>query len=178
MINMIYILFLGCWRRWFGGGFDALGDNRFLQHVIGFLCCASVLYLNHYLPFQSLCVALCLQGLFWARSHGCCFDLGRQIPSDESRYEQLWYWKYLKKYIPNVALYGFGCDYIVMLIRYTGPAVLISLILMKPSFAFAGIVLTNIYAVCWYLYDWGYIKKPTEWAEILVGFSTAILLLV
>ena len=176
MIQIVYALFMAVWRRWFGGGFQKLGDNRFLQHIIGFTGASLILWYNGYHWAQVIMAAAVLQGLFWARSHGCCFDYGHGQPPDVSRYEQLWYWKYVKKIIPESEWYSFSGDYILMTVRYTLPAILIALVLLNPTFSVAGVVLSGVYAFTWKLYDWGLIEAPTDKAEYLAGFMTGLLL--
>ncbi|MBQ9737926.1 MAG: hypothetical protein IJV75_00215 [Alphaproteobacteria bacterium] len=175
MLSVLYACFEGVWRRWFGGGLDFLPNNRFFQHLIGF----SVTFLMlHYLKYNIICnilACLALQGLYWARSHGCCFDFGHGSV-DEKRYEQLWYWKYLKKYIPENMLHGYACDFLLMNIRYTLPAILMGIILFNIPIMFAGLVLSGVYALCWACYDLGWTKNPTENAEMLGGFLTGLLL--
>jgi hypothetical protein len=175
MIHIIYPIFLGIWRRWFGGGLNFLPDNRFLQHVIGFLACSFVLWVLGYSPIQVIACGCVLQGLFWARSHGCCFDFGHGTVV-VNRYEQLWYWKYIKKYIPENMLYGYACDFFLMNIRYTLPSIVISLILLNPAFVFAGMVVAGVYALMWACYDLGWTKDPTEHAEFLSGVLVGFLL--
>ena len=150
--------------------------NRFLQHVCGFLGCFGILFYNGLNIWLCLLSALVLQGLYWARSHGCCFDFGHDIDPDLKRYDQLWYWKYVKKIIPESEWYTFTGDYILMTVRYTIPALLLMITTWAYPIAFAGIVLSSIYALMWKFYDWGYTKAPTATAEIISGFTTGILL--
>ena len=176
MISLVYSIILSCWRRWFGGGFPKLPDNRFLQHLIGFLMAFCSLYFTGHHWIQCILAGLCLQGLYWARSHGCCFDFGHGQPPDVSRYEQLWYWKYIKKIIPEKEWYSFTGDYILMVARYTLPSILIAIILLSIPFIFSGIVVGSVYALMWYYKDWNIVDKPTELAEYIIGFTTGLLL--
>lgn len=175
MIQLNYAIFMAVWRRWFGGGFDRLGDNRFLQHLIGGGVACFVLWYNGYHWIQVVLAALVLQGLFWARSHGCCFDYGHG-KVDESRYNQLWYWKYLKKMMPKSLWYTFYGDFFLMLIRYSLPAFVLAIILVSPLCLMMGICVASVYALCWIGYDFGWTKRPTEIAEYLAGFMAALLL--
>lgn len=179
MVNFIYALFLGVWRRCFGcSGWDLpIIKHRVVQHIIGFVACFGVLCFNEKTLIQCLFASILLQGLFWARSHGCCFDFGHGVV-DVKRYEQLWYWKYLKKQIPENMLYTYSCDFILMNLRYTLPAVLIGLVLGNALFLFAGLITTGIYALMWCCYDVWWTKKPTEWAEFLSGIVVGFLLTV
>ena len=174
-MTLLYSCFLAIWRRWFGGGFDKLPDNRFLQHVIGFCGACLFLWTQSYSLEQILLASFILQGLFWARSHGCCFDYGHGTV-DIKRYEQLWYWRYVKKYIPENMLYGYACDFLLMSIRYTIPAILLSIVLISVSVLFAGLAVTGVYALLWVCYDLGLTRKPTEMAEYLSGFIVGVLL--
>ena len=82
-MSLIYALFCGCWRRWFGGGFDRLPNNRFLQHIIGFTGACVALWFCGYNWIQIVLAGLVLQGLFWAPGHGAAFDLSRGGKPDE-----------------------------------------------------------------------------------------------
>ena len=181
MLNLLYSFFEGFWRRWFGGLFgdskyEKILNNRFLQHVVGFSACTGILYYNGLNIWLCLLSALVLQGLYWARSHGCCFDYGHGQPPDIKRYEQLGYWKYVKKFIPENEWYTFTGDYILMTVRYTLPSLIFALTSLRPTCVVMGIVLSTIYAFCWKLYDFGYTKHPTATAEIISGFTTGLLI--
>lgn len=181
MINLLYATFLGFWRRWFGGLFDEskyakILNNRFLQHVVGFAACFSLFFFQGTHWLQSIIIASILQGLYWARSHGCCFDYGHGQPPDIKRYEQLWYWKYVKKIIPESEWYTFTGDYILMTVRYTIPSILLAIASWSYPVLFAGIVLSSVYALMWKLYDWKYTTHPTAIAEVISGFTTGLLL--
>lgn len=175
MIQILYGCLLGVWRRWFGGGFDKFCDNRFLQHCVGFMLAFVFLPTTGCNMYQAIIGALILQGLFWARSHGCCFDLGHGTV-DESRYNQLWYWKYVKKFIPESMWYSKSCDFILLTIRYTLPAILLSLVLLSPQLLVAGFVVAGTYSFMWNMYDFGVTKNPTEISEYLSGFFIGLLL--
>lgn len=175
---ILFGLYEGFWRRWFGGGFDFLWDNRFFQHCVNFLVCSIALYLKSVVWWRILLGCLVFQGLYWARQHGELFDFGHSQPPDTKRYDNFWWWKYLKKILPEDELYTFKCDFICMLIRYTIPAILMSVILLNGWFLFAGLGVTLSYAVCWNLFDRGKTNRPTEIAEFLAGFVSCILLLI
>lgn len=175
MISFLYGTFLGCWRRWFGGGLDFLGDNRALQHIVGFVVACTIFWYNGYNCLQVLLASSILQGLFWAKSHGACYDFGHGSV-DVKRYEDLWYWKYLKVIIPERLYYTYSCDFILMLIRYTIPAILLACVLVNSSLLLLGLCVSCVYAVCWSLYDLEIVKHPTELAEFLAGFYVGILL--
>ena len=176
--NLVYPFLESFWRRWFGGLFDnkKILSNRFLQHVVGFIMCAIALYLNDYSYIQIILASVVLQALYWARSHGCCFDFGHDVNPDLKRYDQLWYWKYVKKIIPESEWYTFTGDYILMAVRYTIPAIIMSLIMLHPPVAFMGLLLTTGYALMWKFYDWGMVKHPTEIAEYIGGFVTGLMI--
>ncbi len=175
IIMILYALFESIWRRWFGGGFDKLGDNRFFQHMMGFIATGLALWFGEYHWIQVVLSALVLQGLFWARSHGCCFDFGHGTP-DEDRYNQLWYWKYIRQIIPQNMWYGFAADFCLMFVRYSLPAIVLAIILMSPSCLLLGVCLVFVYTLCWIGYDFGLTKRPTELAEYGAGLTTGMLL--
>ena len=178
MITFIFGIFEGLWRRWFGGYFNGVKilENRFLQHVVGFTACFSLFFFQGTNWFQAILTATVLQALYWARSHGCCFDFGHDKNPDLKRYDQLWYWKYVKKIIPEDEWYTFTGDYILMAVRYTIPSILLMITTWSFPILFAGIVLSTLYALMWKFYDWGYTKAPTATAELITGFTTGILL--
>ena len=177
MVALICGIFCGIWRRCFGssGWHIKILEIRAVQHAIGFLGIACFL-ITKYSLWQALIVAGVMQGIFWSRSHGCCFDFGHGTP-DPKRYDEMWYWKYLKKYIPEGQWYGFNCDYYLMNIRYSIPSVLVGLLLFSVPAMFMGFALAGMYALCWIAYDFGWIKNPTSTAEYLGGFITGLLLM-
>lgn len=176
MLQLIYPVFLGAWRRWFGGGLPKLPDNRLLEHVIGFIGFVSVMLLEHVNIWIALICGAIFQGLFWARGHGAFFDFGHG-EVDESRYEEVWYWKYVKEYIPEDMLYTYPCDYLLMTIRYTLPAIPLAILLLNPLMLMAGIVTAGVYALCWTFYDLKLTKVPTEIAEVVTGVIIGLMLL-
>lgn len=175
MIQLLYCIFLGFWRRLFGGGFKyPVIKYRLVQHIIGFLAAVGICWYNGYHWIQCLLFAGVLQGLYWARSHGCCFDFGRGQPPDIKRYDQLWYWKYVRKLIPEKEWYGEQCDFILMAVRYTLPAILCGAILLNVPMIFMGVVLSCVYALMWDMHDWWGLKGPTSTSEYIVGFTTGL----
>lgn len=176
MVNLLYCFMSGVWRRWFGGGFDFLGSNRFIQHIVGFTMTFIMLHFNDYNIICNILTCSAMQGLFWARSHGFCFDYGHSKEPDVSRYEKIWWWKYVAKYIPDNMKYGYACDFVCMNVRYTLHSILIGFIALNPAFVFAGMVVAGIYALMWACYDLGWTKDPTEHAEFLSGILVGFLL--
>lgn len=177
LVNLLYCFMNGVWRRWFGGGLDGLFiDNRFVQHLIGFCMTSGILVYNGYNLYHTFVIAGFMQGLFWARSHGFCFDYGHSKEPDVSRYEKIWWWKYVEKHVPDNMKYGYACDFVCMNARYTLPAILIGFIALNPAFMFAGMVVAGVYALMWACYDLGWTKDPTEWAEFLSGVLVGFLL--
>lgn len=173
----ICAIFEAIWRRCFGcsGWHIKILEIRAVQHVIGFLGIFACLS-TKYTLWQALIAAGLMQGIFWARSHGCCYDFGHGEP-DTKRYEQLWYWKYLKKYIPEKQWYGFNCDYYLMNVRYTLPSLFVGAVLFSIPALFMGFALAGMYALCWIACDFGWTKSPTSMAEYLGGFITGLLLM-
>ena len=176
IIGLCYSIFCGVWRRAFGCSCwnIPLLRNRLVLHLIGFIAAFGICLYNGYHWIQCLLFGSALQGLYWARSHGCCFDFGHGQPPDVKRYEQLWYWKYVKKIIPESQWYGFSGDYILMTVRYTLPAMLCALCLLCVPLNFMGLTLSCIYAFMWIMYDWWGFQKPTEYAELVAGFTTGL----
>ena len=181
MTTILYGLFLGFWRRWFGGGLDRLPDNRFVQHIIGFTACFLVLWYKGSGWVLSLICAVVLQGLYWAPSHGPAFDLSRGGQPDEKmieRYKKVFWNKWCEFLVPKSSWYGFGYDFLWLMFRYELPALLISALIFNLTFAFAGYTTAIIYAVCWALFDKNKLKhlSGTELAEYISGFLTGVLL--
>jgi hypothetical protein len=177
--NLLYPYTLSIWRRCFGcSGWDLIIlKNRFIQHCIGFINLFHIQMINGVDIVANALSCLVFQGLFWARSHGCCFDYGHGTV-DLTRYDQLWYWKYIKKIIPQSEWYTFTGDYILMCVRYTLPAILMSIILLEPSVSMMGLVLSSVYAMCWKLYDWKLMTEPTDKAEWITGFLIGMFFIV
>lgn len=177
-MRCLYSLLLAVWRRIFGGAAENIKflNNRFVQHVLGFTLCLLFLLYSDYGIYRSLIAALIFQGLFWARGHGEFFDYGHSPKPDVSRYESVWWWKYVKKYIPEKMLYSYACDFICMNVRYTLPAFLLSVVLLSIPTAFMGLALCGTYALLWAYHDLGLTNTPTKIAEILSGFLVGMLL--
>ena len=176
--SILYGLFLGFWRRWFGGGLDVLPDNRFIQHIIGFTACFLFLWYTGSGWVLSLICAVVLQGLYWARAVGMYQDIGNGGEPDEKmlkRYNEMWYNKFLDKWFKKHK-YTDLYDFIGLTIRYTIPSILIAFILFNFSFIWAGFLVSSTYALMWKFHNYGYLKNPTEWAEWIAGFITGFLL--
>lgn len=183
MIQFIYAIFSGCWRRWFGGYNigcdkyeDAFFNKRWFRYIIGLLITGLFLLYKKCNYFQIIGADCILYFLYWAKAHGEFYDFGHNNPPDISRYEKFWWWKYVKKIIPTEHLYQWHCDFICMAIRYTLPALLLCAILLQFPIMFAGILVACGYALMWVLFDWKKIDNPTEWAELIAGFITGLLL--
>lgn len=179
---LLYPMFLSCWRRWFGGGFDFLSQNRFIQHCVGFIVGSCLLWLYGYSIIQVLLTMLILQGFYWAVGHGPAFDMSRQGYPDETmlkRYKRYFWNEWCEFLVPKKYWYGFGYDFFWMLFRYSIPAVLMSLVLWQPYIMFSGIITSFIYAICWGIHDNIGLKKigPTGLAEFITGFVTGLLLM-
>lgn len=179
LLKFLYPVFESLWRRWFGSDTDIpIFNSRVVQHIVGFCATFSILWYIGTSWWQNLLACAILQGLFWAKAHGEIFDFGHSQPPDTSRYDDYWYWKYLKEIMPEEYWYGFECDYVMMTIRYSLPAFLLALVLLSPLVLVAGLLVSSAYAVCWFFYDWGLTKKPTEIAEcvagLLVGLTIAL----
>ncbi len=178
MLSLLFGCWMAVWRRAFGS--DGFGlpvlKIRAVQHIIGFLGACIALWVCEYNWLQIVTCSAVLQGLFWARGHGEFFDYGHSKKPDVSRYESVWWWKYVKKYVPDEILYGYSCDFVCMNIRYTLPAVIMGLILLNIPVMFAGLVLSGVYALMWAYCDLLWIEVPTKIAEFISGFLVGILL--
>ena len=176
-MTLLYDLFEAIWRRCFGNdgwGIPVL-RNRSIQHIIGFLGASITLWVCGYHWIQIIACAGVLQGLYWAKSHGICFDYGKG-EVDLNRYEKMLSWRLIRKYIPEKYWYEYASDFILMATRYTLPAILMAVILLKPQIALLGLIVGGTYAFFWALYDVGLTKRPTELAECVVGFLTGLFL--
>ena len=182
LVRLTYPIFLGIWRRWFGGGLDFLPDNRALKHIVGFCVGSVVLWLYGYTIIQVLLAMITLQAFYWAVGHGCAFDMSRDGYPDKEmikRYKKYFWNKWCEFLVPKKFWYWFGYDFLWMMFRYGIPAGIISLILWQPYIAFGGITTSLTYAFCWSLSDRGKLGKwfgATGLAEIITGFITGLLL--
>ena len=182
MIALLTGVFMSFWRRMFGsdGWNKPVIKNRFVQHVIGFVCVVIALIVSDYHWAQASCAALVLQFLFWAPSHGPAFDMSRDGSPDKKMLERYdnYFWNSLCEFlVPKTEWYNFGYDFLWMLFRYGLPSAVVSIILLSPYFAFSGVLTAFVYAICWSLKDIGIIKKsPTAVAEWIVGFIVGFLI--
>lgn len=185
---MILAILTGCfeavWRRMFGsdGWNKPIIQNRFIQHIIGFVGVSGALWISGYHWAQAVVVALALQGLYWAPGHGPAFDMSRDgLPDDEmkERYQKYFWDKWVKFLVPAGGWYGFGYDFLWMFFRYELPALLVAIALGSAYFGFAGLLVALVYAVFWSLKDCGKIKNSsTAVAEWVAGFITGFLLII
>ena len=184
IIQIIYSVFLGAWRRAFGcdGWGLPILKNRFFLHLIGFCVTFPTLMFYGYSWIHSLLATVCLFGLYWAIGHGPAFDMSRGGEPDKEmikRYKKYFWNNWCEYIVPIKYWYGFGYDFLWMFFRYELPALLIGLILSNTYICFAGLTTSLIYAICWGMKDNGVLKKigPTELAEIVAGVVTGFLLL-
>lgn len=179
MLSLLFVLFESAWRRCFGSnGWDIpVLKIRAIQHIIGFIITSLALWICDYNWFQIVACSSVLQFLYWAKGHGMCFDYGHG-EVDLNRYERMLSWRLIRKYIPEKYWYEYSADFILMTTRYTLPAVLMSVILLKPHLCLLGVIVAGVYAFFWALYDVGLTKKPTEISEWIAGFITGFLLVV
>jgi hypothetical protein len=176
MIQLLYACFLSVWRRCFGcSGWELpIIKHRVIQHIIGALACFGICLYNDYHWIQAILCSVVLQGLYWARAHGEFFDYGHSNPVNVARYEKEWWWKFVKKIMPESVYYSFTCDFICMTVRYTLPAILCGLVLFNIPVMFMGLVLSCVYALMWKFHDWYGLKNPTNISEWIVGFITGL----
>ncbi len=179
MLSLLFGLFESAFRRCFGSdgwGLPVL-KIRAIQHIIGFLGASIALWVYGYHWIQIIACAGVLQGLYWAKAHGCAFDYSHGVQTPE-RYEKMLSWRLIRKFIPEKYWYEYASDFILMNARYTLPAILMAVVLLKPQIAFLGLIVSGVYAFFWALYDVGLTKRPTELAEWVVGFLTGIFLVI
>lgn len=177
MLSLLYACFMSAWRRCFGsdGWNIPILKIRAVQHAIGFIITSLALWWCDYNWVQIVACSSVLQFLYWAKGHGMCFDYGHGAV-DKDRYEKMLSWRLIRKYIPEKMWYGYQADFLLMTTRYTLPAILMSCILLKPHICLLGLIVGGVYAFFWALFDLGLTKRPTEWAEWVVGFLTGFLL--
>ena len=180
IIRILYSLYLGFFRRWFGGGFDKLWDNRAFQNCLNVIVTSIVLYLTGKNIYVAILGGLALQFLYFCSAHGPAFDVARDYPPSEEkikRYKKYFWNKWCEFLVPKQSWYRFGYDFLWMFFRYELPSILISILLWNIWFSFAGLAVTLIYSICWSFYDRGKTNHPTARAEVFVGFITGLLLL-
>ena len=178
MLGLIYGAWESFWRRMFGcNGWDKrVIKYRVVQHILNVLITMLFLWIADYSFWQNvLCVAV-FEGLFWSRAHGAVYDVGHG-KVDETRYDDIWYWKYCKKFIPQKLWFTASCDFFLLTVRYSIPAVLCGIILFSFAPMFMGLIVATVYSLCWSAYDWELTDRPTEIAEWIVGFTSGLLLL-
>jgi len=174
MIKIIYSLFEGVWRSCFGNdGWDLpILKYRFVQHIIGFAVTLCFLLYMGYHWVQTCLFGVVLQGLMWSRSHGDYFSIFSTAP-DEGRIK--WIDWVLKKIYGKGGYYNFKGNFTGMLLRYTAPAILLSIIILDPYLWLCGPVVPVVYTVCWWLYDRGVYKIPAyHVAEAIMGFEVGL----
>lgn len=171
---MLMGLFEGAWRSCFGcdGWGLPILKYRFVQHIIGFVVVFVALRLSDYSYLQCSAFSVVLQALFWSRSHGDYFSIFSTAP-DEGRIK--WIDWTLKKLYGEGGYYNFKGNFTGMLLRYTAPAILLSVIIFSPFFWACGLLVPVVYTVCWWLYDKGAYKVPAyHVAEAVAGFEVGL----
>lgn len=174
LIGFLYAIYESAWRRWKGKG----SDDKWYNHKL------VKMFLNLFITFGLLCyikkgwlipliATLVYQFLYLTRNHGAFMDFGHG-PTDDKRYDEWWWIKYVKKIVPEKLWYGYCFDFICMSLRYGLPGILLAFILGSPVVGFMGFIHALVYAFCWKLNDWEIIKYPTSKAEWVVGFTCGL----
>lgn len=177
IISFLFALFLAGWRRLFGSDVGWIIGNRAFQHILAGVCVGLYLMFVKIESAMSAVVAvILLQAWFWGKGHGELFDMGHSVNPDKKRYNRYLYTSVVKRFLAREHWYSYTFDWLMMIIRYSLPAIAISFILGDSSFCLAGFAVACSYAVCWNLYDCDAIESPTEKAELLAGFCVGILL--
>ena len=187
LLAMLYGVWWGFLRRWFGGclGNYPLLKNRGIQTAVMILSMLLVMCKFESWQDAFICVSLSLylQFQFWSRGHGACFDIGRGKPEESTikRYNERWYHKPIdwlfKINGADEYKYGFLYDFLYMTMRYSCPMIILGFI--SKWFLFIGLIVSCVYAFNWTLYEkenWifnklpSFCKIPTQLSEIIVGF--------
>lgn len=183
IIQILYSIFLGAWRRAFGcdGWGLPILKNRFALHVIGFLGTFLALFFCGNGWIKSCIAGGVLLGWYFSVGHGPAFDMSRDGYPDSKllkRYKKYFWNSWCEYIVPISGWYGFGYDFLWMLFRYELPSIVLAIILSNPYVAFAGFGATLAYAICWGMKDNNLLKKiyPTQLAEIITGVITGFLL--
>lgn len=177
VVSILFALFLAGWRRLFGSDVGGILGNRAFQHIIAGVCVGLYLiFFKNESAISTIVAVILLQAWFWGKGHGELFDMGHSVKPDVSRYNRYWYTSFVKRFLAREHWYSYTFDWLMMIIRYSIPAIVISLILCGSSFCLAGFAVACSYAICWNLYDCDALKSPTEKAELLAGFCVGLLL--
>lgn len=174
MIKLLFGFWMMLWRSCFGcDGWDIpILKYRFVQHVIGFVATYLFVRYMNYSVLQACLFGVVLQGLMWSRSHGDYFSIFSTAP-DEGRIK--WIDWVLKKIYGVGGYYNFKGNFTGMLLRYTAPAILLSIIVLNPILWMCGLIVPIIYTVCWWLYDKGVYKIPAyHVAEAIMGLEVGL----
>lgn len=173
-MRFLFAIFEGIWRRIFGS--DII--PRVILHIINILASGFVLWWYDKSWWQIVPATLILEFLYWSRAVGMYQDIGNGGYPDEKmlkRYNAMWYNRFLDKWFSKYK-YSDLYDFVGLTIRYSLPAIIISIILCSYVFWLSGVFVACIYAFFWKLYNYKYIDNPTEWAECFSGFITGMLL--
>lgn len=207
----------GIWRRWFGGwleeDFKTSGPkwlvkvlhSRGTQTAFNLLFLTGLFMCNPFWTVTPLCswiislgvpsitiaitMACIFQFMFWSKSHGAAFDLGRDekpTPETIERYHK-YVWAILPdKIIPEEHWYGFLYDFVWMFARYTYGAMFMLPFMWTFDILWLGLMVASIYALCWTINDrdnwlfkyfpYNMVSSGTNLAEIVCGFVTGYFL--
>ena len=170
MKHILMSLFEGAWRSCFGcDGWELpILKYRFVQHIINFVVVALFLKCADYTLLQSCLFGVVLQGLFYSRSHGDYFSIFSTAP-DEGRIK--WIDWVLRKIYGEGNYYNFKGNFTGMLLRYTAPAILLSIIIHSWWFWLCGPIVPVIYTICWLVCK----KLPAyHVAEAIMGLEVGL----
>ena len=178
---ILFAIWEAFWRRMFGsdGWNIPIIKNRAIQHGMNCGVVVFVLFLLQYSFWQIILATAVFEGCYWSWGHGAAFDIGHGGQPDEktiNRYKERFWNKWCEKLLPESLWYTRKYDALWMFFRYEIPAVVVSLLLLNAWFLLAGFTTTAVYWICWWLYDIGKLKSPTDKAEWIVGFTTGLFL--
>lgn len=180
-MRLLYTLFFGLWRDAFGknGYYLPVLENRFVQHVLGFLATFSLCLLTKKIDwYWAIWIAVWVQ-IYWAIGHGFAYDLSTHGEPDEEmlkRYKKAVGYKFVCKIFDKKDWYGMCFDFILLSIRYTWPLLAI-VYWFGPVLLTLGLVVASLYLIYRYC---PYVRSKRLldveiWAGMAVGLFIAFL---
>lgn len=177
LFGILFTIFESGFRRLFGSSCSIpVVGSRACQHIVN--CCVIGCFLYFIKEFHWIsCLLITADIQFWliTRKHGVFFDIGAGGQPDEKtlkRYNSMLATRILNKIFPNDK-YSAIYDYVGMVLRYTAPLIPL-MFFFNPLIFTMGILIGTGYLFCWWLKNLGYIEKPTDKAEYVMGFLIGI----
>ena len=177
VIGILFAIYTASWRRWFGGATItsiAWINKRATKTVINLIAMSALLFfMCGFVVWETAVIAFIVQFLFWAKAHGCYFDMGlhdaSKNPETIKRYNDTWYDKYIQLVIVQglkQKQYGFAHDFTGMLIRYTLPCIPL-IYFFGIGILLMGVSIPLIYTI----FRWREVLSPQRyvWSEHIAG---------